>query len=97
VGTAPNGREAVRAAVEREADIALLDVEMPILDGFAAAAEIRRLRPQTELFLHTGMLVDDRRRRAAELNLSLFDKLELERTIDTIELLARVRPHRYAA
>jgi DNA-binding NarL/FixJ family response regulator len=88
VGTAADGREAVRVAVERKADVVLLDVEMPGLDGFAAAEEIRRLRPQTDLLLHTGMLVDDRRRRAEQLNLRVLDKLELARTI---ELLARVR------
>jgi DNA-binding NarL/FixJ family response regulator len=94
VGTARNGREAVQVAVEREADIVLLDVEMPLLDGFDAAVEIRRLRPQTELFLHTGILVDDRRRRGEQLNLGVFDKLELARTVD---LLAQVTPRRSAA
>jgi DNA-binding NarL/FixJ family response regulator len=89
VGTAADGREAVRVAVEHEADIVLLDVEMPGLDGFGAAEEIRRLRPQTDLVLHTGMLVDDRRRKAEQLNLRVFDKLELARTI---ELVAQVRP-----
>jgi DNA-binding NarL/FixJ family response regulator len=89
VGTAADGREAVRVAVEREADVVLLDVEMPGLDGFAAAEEIRRLRPQTDLVLHTGMPVDDRRRRAAELNLQLFDKLELARTIESLVRIRR--------
>jgi DNA-binding NarL/FixJ family response regulator len=86
VGTAADGRAAVRVAVERAADVVLLDVEMPGLDGFGAAEEIRRLRPQTDLVLHTGSLVDDRRRRAAELGLRVLDKLELARTI---ELVAR--------
>ena len=70
----------MRGTLEREADVVLLDVEMPILGGFAAAKEIRRLRPDTELVLHTGCLVDDRRRHANELNLRVFDKLELSRT-----------------
>jgi DNA-binding NarL/FixJ family response regulator len=52
VGMASDGREEVRVTVERGADVALLDVEMPILDGFGAAEEIRRLRPQTDLLLH---------------------------------------------
>ena len=84
VGTAGDGCEAVRVAVEREADVVLLDVEMPGLDGFAAAAEIRRLRPRTEVLLHTGMLLDERRRQAERLNLRMFDKLELARTIESM-------------
>jgi CheY-like chemotaxis protein len=44
----------VRVTVERGADVALLDVEMPILDGFGAAEEIRRLRPQTDLLHRFG-------------------------------------------
>ena len=84
VGTASDGCEAVRVAVESEADIALLDIDMPGLDGFAAAQEIRRLRPGTELFLHTGGMVDDYRRRGRALELSVFDKLQLSRTLELI-------------
>jgi chemotaxis response regulator CheB len=91
VGTAADGREAVRVTVEREADVALLDVEMPCLDGFGAAEEIRRLRPQTDLFLHTGLFVDDQRRRAEQLNLRMFDKLELARTIQSLTQARRTR------
>jgi DNA-binding NarL/FixJ family response regulator len=84
VGTAADGREAVQVAVAYSPDVALLDVEMPGLDGLAAASEIRRLRPQTELFIHTGAGVDEFRERGEQLNLGVFDKLQLERTVDRI-------------
>jgi DNA-binding NarL/FixJ family response regulator len=90
VGSAVNGREAVRVAVEREADVVLLDVEMPVLDGFAAAEEIRRIRPRTELFLHTSILVDERRQRAELLDLRVFDKLELAQTVDRVSRVGRI-------
>jgi DNA-binding NarL/FixJ family response regulator len=90
VGTAVNGLEAVRVAVEREADVVLLDVEMPLLDGFAAAEEIRRIRPQTELFLHTSLLVDERRRQAEQADLRVYDKLELPRTLDRVGRAGRI-------
>ena len=38
----PNGREAVVAAEAHVFDVALMDVEMPEMDGFMATAEIRR-------------------------------------------------------
>jgi CheY-like chemotaxis protein len=91
VGAAVDGREAVRLAVEQQADLALLDVEMPGLDGFAAAQAIRRLRPQTDLILHTAAMVEERRRRGAELALSVFDKLQLARTVDLVAERARLR------
>jgi DNA-binding NarL/FixJ family response regulator len=90
VGTAVNGREAVQVAVEREADAVLLDVEMPLLDGFAAAEQIRRLRPHADLFLHTSTLVDERRRRAEDLGLRVFDKLELAQTVDLVSRARRI-------
>jgi DNA-binding NarL/FixJ family response regulator len=84
IGTATDGREAVRLSVDNEADIALLDIEMPVLDGVAAALAIRRERPQTELLLHTAAMFEERRRLGAELGLRVFDKLHLNQTVDLV-------------
>ncbi|MDU1350170.1 response regulator transcription factor [uncultured Clostridium sp.] len=40
VATASNGLEAVKACVEKEIDVALLDVRMPIMNGVEALKEI---------------------------------------------------------
>ncbi|MET7277100.1 response regulator transcription factor [Kribbella sp. NPDC005582] len=42
VGEAANGREAVDAVRELCPDVVLMDIGMPVLDGVAATAEIRR-------------------------------------------------------
>ncbi len=47
VTVANNGQEAL-AALERETfDVVLMDVEMPVMDGFAATAEIRKREQET--------------------------------------------------
>ena len=48
-----SGDEVVAAAIEHRPDVALLDVEMPGLDGISAAAELQRALPQTRILIVT--------------------------------------------
>jgi DNA-binding NarL/FixJ family response regulator len=50
---AANGQEAITKALELEPDIVILDINMPVLGGFAAAKELQRLRPQTPILFLT--------------------------------------------
>ena len=45
VGTAATGREAVKAAKTSEADVVLMDMSMPVLDGPAATRRLLELDP----------------------------------------------------
>jgi CheY-like chemotaxis protein len=70
-------------------DTVLLDVDMPRLDGLAAAEVIRSFRPRTRLTLHTGAPDDEKRRRAKALGLTLLDKrLLIAADIEPLVLLA---------
>ncbi|PRY42537.1 response regulator [Umezawaea tangerina] len=58
VAEAANGREAVDLALAHRPDVALLDVQMPVLDGLDAADEIHRLVPGTGVVILTTFSED---------------------------------------
>ncbi len=58
VGEASNGEEALRRAHELGPDVVLMDLLMPIMDGTAATAAIRRELPDTEVIALTSVLDD---------------------------------------
>jgi DNA-binding NarL/FixJ family response regulator len=56
-GDAQDGKEAVEKVAEMKPDIVLLDINMPVMNGIAAAMEIRRKAPTTKivfLSVHDG-------------------------------------------
>jgi DNA-binding NarL/FixJ family response regulator len=50
---AQNGAEAVQIAANEKPDLIILDVSMPVLDGFSAAREIKNASPQTPIIILT--------------------------------------------
>jgi two-component system response regulator NreC len=49
IGEAGSGREALKAVAETRPDIVLMDIGLPDISGIEAAAEIRRLHPETAI------------------------------------------------
>lgn len=54
LGLAPDGDEALRLARELRPDVVLMDLSMPVLDGFLATERIRAEVPDTKVVVLTG-------------------------------------------
>ena len=66
------GDEVVKAARDAKPDVALLDIEMPGLDGLAAAAALTRTSPDTKIVILTTFGRPGYLRRAMESGVSGF-------------------------
>ncbi|GAA2299707.1 response regulator transcription factor [Nonomuraea roseoviolacea subsp. roseoviolacea] len=86
VAEADDGRAAVDLAISHHPDVALLDIRMPVLDGLAAAAEIRRAAPGTAVVMLTTFGEDDYIARAIDVGASGF----LLKSGDPRELIAGI-------
>ena len=58
VGEAADGAQALSLAQELKPDVVLMDLVMPVMDGIAATAAIRRALPETEVLALTSVLED---------------------------------------
>ena len=66
------GDEVVPAAAQHDVDVALLDIEMPGMDGLTAAAELRRAKPAVKIVILTTFGRPGFLRRAMESGVSAF-------------------------
>ena len=81
---AEDGADAVELCRKEHVDVAVLDLNMPRLDGVEAALRLRALQPSPRIALHSSD-PELLRQRAADLGLPLFDKVDFERLRDWVE------------
>ncbi|MBA3912670.1 MAG: response regulator [Acidobacteriales bacterium] len=55
-GEAVDGLDAIQKAQQLEPDIIILDLSMPVMNGFEAARELSRIRPSIPLLMFTSAL-----------------------------------------
>lgn len=61
---AENGRQAVQMFKDYNPDLILMDIKMPIMDGFTATAEIRELSPDIPVLALTAFAFDEEKEKA---------------------------------
>ena len=89
IDTADNGRDALDAVHRDPPDLMLLDVQMPVLDGFAVASRLKAV-PATAA-IPIIMLSAMEGRGARVIGLESGAEEYLSKPFDQAELLARVR------
>ncbi len=66
VTVAGDGESGLAAALKSPPDLALLDIGLPRMDGFAVARQLRSQLPTTKLFALSGYGDEEHRRRSVE-------------------------------
>ncbi|MBW4432304.1 MAG: response regulator transcription factor [Pelatocladus maniniholoensis HA4357-MV3] len=57
VGLASNGQEAIEMVKRHKPDVIILDLQMPVMDGWSASSEIKAIAPNTQIIAYSS--VDD--------------------------------------
>ena len=83
VGTASNGEEAVSLSAERTADVVLMDLEMPVVDGIDATRQIRSAQQEVAVVVLTSF--SDRERILSALDAGAAGYLLKDAEPDAIE------------
>jgi DNA-binding NarL/FixJ family response regulator len=95
VGQAADGEEAVRLARTLDPDVVLMDVSMPVLDGFEATREIRAASEGVRVLMLTGSnsRADvDRSREAGASGYVTKDRIASELVATIVEVTKRRLP-----
>lgn len=72
VETAENGQIAVDMATQTQYDIILMDMQMPVMDGYSATEELRKRGVTTPIVALTGNALEEDRRRCFDVGCTAF-------------------------
>ena len=64
VGCASNGKEAIEMVKRHQPHVVILDLQMPIMDGWTASTRIKVISPDTQILAYTSLedthMMDDK-------------------------------------
>jgi two-component system, NarL family, nitrate/nitrite response regulator NarL len=92
VGTAGDGKEAVRLTRELDPDVVLMDISMPVMDGIEAARSIRAVDADARILMLTGSNSRsdvDRSRKAGAAGYVTKDRIAAELIDAIVEISSR--------
>jgi two-component system, NarL family, response regulator LiaR len=91
VGLAGDGAEGLKMAQELKPDVVLMDLLMPVMDGFAATAAIKQLSAKIEVLVLTSILDDTTIAKALRIGATgyLLKDTEAEEMCQAIKAAAR--------
>jgi DNA-binding NarL/FixJ family response regulator len=87
VGLATNGQEAIEMVKRCQPDVVVLDLQMPVMDGWSASTHIKAISPNTRILAYSS--VEDVNFLGTKA-MSSFDNV-CKKDIPTNELIALVR------
>jgi CheY-like chemotaxis protein len=77
---APNGKEGIKVAQRIQLDLIILDLSMPVMNGLEAAPQLRKLFPQSSIFLFSlyadGLLEENATKAGIDLVISKTEPLD---------------------
>ncbi|MEN8141557.1 MAG: ATP-binding protein [Thermodesulfobacteriota bacterium] len=79
---ANNGQEAVEMVAQRHVDLVLMDLQMPVMDGYQATVLIRQSHPELAIIAMTAHASDDDRRQCLAVGMNDY----LTKPIDPVAL-----------
>lgn len=87
VGLASNGEEAIEMVKRCHPDVIVLDLQMPVMDGWSASSQIKAISPNTQILAYSS--VEDISFQGTKA-MSSFDDV-CKKDVATSELIALVR------
>ena len=86
VDGASNGKEAVDKASDNTYDVILMDIQMPIMDGYEATKELRKLGNRTPIIAMTANAFSEDRKKAKEVGMDgyIAKPIDVNKLVSTI-------------
>ena len=87
VQTANNGKEGVTKALTEHFDLILMDIQMPIMDGFEATKQIRAVNKDVPIIAMTALAMsgDKEKSLAAGMNAHLIKPIEIHKLVAVLD------------